>query len=70
VGGGTRQSIFTIRVQLQPLPLAVDSSDRARRLHDSLASMSDAVLAYKGLAPARERLLQWLAMHVAGMPSQ
>jgi hypothetical protein len=70
VGGGTCQSIFTIRVQLQPLPLAVDSSDRARRLHDSLASMSDAVLAYKGLAPARERLLQWLAMHVAGMPSQ
>ncbi len=70
VGGGTRQSIFTIRVQLQPLPLAVDSSDRARRLHDSLASMSEAVLAYKGLAPARERLLQWLAMRVAGMPSQ
>jgi hypothetical protein len=29
-------------------------------MHASLASMSDAVLAYKGLAPARERLLRWL----------
>ena len=70
VGGGTRQAVFTIRVQLQPLVQAVASAPQAQRLHDSLASMSEAVLAYKGLAPARERLLQWLAMQAVGMPSQ
>ncbi|MEJ5991864.1 heme-dependent oxidative N-demethylase subunit alpha family protein [Ramlibacter sp. PS3R-8] len=61
VPGVPGQAIFTIRVMLQPLPDAVRSADDARRLHDSLASMSDAVLEYKGLAPARERLLAWLA---------
>jgi hypothetical protein len=30
-------------------------------LHDSIASMTPAVLDYKGLAPAREPLLAWLA---------
>ncbi|MEY2618858.1 MAG: hypothetical protein RL522_1860 [Pseudomonadota bacterium] len=62
VGGGTRQAVFTIRVQLAPLVQAIDTPAKALRLHDSLASMSEAVLAYKGLAPARPRLLQWLAM--------
>lgn len=61
VGGGTRQAVFTIRVMLQPLDLAVDSPDKARRLHDALASMTPAVLAYKGLAAARAPLLRWLA---------
>lgn len=60
VGGGTRQVVFTIRVMLQPLPLAVAGSREAQRLHGALASMSDAVLAYKGLATAREPLLHWL----------
>ena len=46
---------------LQPLAGAVDSPAKARRLHDALASMSDAVLAYKGLAAAREPLLRWLS---------
>ncbi len=68
VGGGTRQAVFTIRVQLQPLAQAVDSPSGAQRLHDSLASMSEAVLAYKGLAPARGRLLQWLAQRAARLP--
>jgi len=61
VGQGTRQAVFTIRVMLQPLPEAVDCAEKAARLHDSLASMSEAVLDYKGLAGARDRLLQWLA---------
>jgi hypothetical protein len=60
VGGGTRQAVFTIRVMLQPLVEAVATAPQAQRMHASLASMSDAVLAYKGLAPARERLLRWL----------
>jgi len=61
VGAGTQQAVFTIRVMLQPLAEAVAGSGRAARLHDSLASMGPAVLAYKGLAPARDRLVQWLA---------
>jgi len=60
VGRGTRQAVFTIRVMLQPLAQAVDSQDKAQRLHASLASMSDAVLAYKNLAAARPLLLRWL----------
>ncbi len=70
VGEGTRQAVFTIRVQLQPLTLAADTPAKARRLHDSLASMSDAVLTYKGLAPARARLLHWLEGKFSGLPSQ
>jgi len=38
----------------------VRESGHAQRLHDSLASMSDAVLEYKDLAGAREPLLRWL----------
>lgn len=62
---GTRQSVFNIRVMLQPLPEAVAAAGSARKLHDALASMSDEVLAYKGLAPARDRLLSWLAERMA-----
>jgi hypothetical protein len=61
VGQGSRQAVFTIRVMLAPLVDAIDDRSKAARLHASLASMSDAVLAYKGLAPAREPLLRWLA---------
>ncbi|WP_152682677.1 heme-dependent oxidative N-demethylase subunit alpha family protein [Caenimonas sp. SL110] len=60
VGQGTRQSVFTIRVMLQPLVEAVASREDAGRLRDSLASMSDAVLDYKGLRGARAPLLRWL----------
>jgi hypothetical protein len=55
------QAVFTIRVMLQPLAQAVARPEDAQRLHAALASMSDAVLAYKNLAPARARLLAWLA---------
>jgi dimethylamine monooxygenase subunit A len=60
VGEGTRQAVFTIRVMLQPLADAVAGPWQARQLHDSLASMSQSVLAYKNLGGAREPLLQWL----------
>lgn len=59
------QAVFTIRVMLQPLPEAAALPASARRLHDALASMSEAVLAYKNLAPARARLLAWLAARAA-----
>jgi len=58
---GRSQAVFTIRVMLQPLAEAVATPDDARRLHDALASMSDAVLAYKNLVAARAPLLAWLA---------
>ena len=60
VGQGTQQAVFSIRVMLQPLAQAVPSPETAQRLHDSLASMSQAVLDYKNLAAAREPLLRWL----------
>lgn len=60
VGLGTRQAVFSIRVMLQPLADAVQAPGRAKRLHDSLASMSQAVLDYKNLTAAREPLLRWL----------
>ena len=56
-----QQAVFTIRVDSQPLAEAVDSADHARALHAALASMSDAVLAYRHLSAARDRLLEWLA---------
>jgi len=61
VGAGARQSVFTIRVMLQPLAQAIAAPGAARKLHDALSTMSDPVLAYKGLAPARDPLLGWLA---------
>ena len=62
---GMRQSVFTIRVMLQPLAEAVEAPGAARKLHEALSTMSDAVLAYKGLAPARDPLLAWLSERVA-----
>jgi hypothetical protein len=60
VGDGV-QAIFTIRVMVEPLAAIVDTPAKAARLHESLASMSDAVLRYKSLDGARDRLLAWLA---------
>jgi hypothetical protein len=65
VRGASAQAIFTIRVMLQPLHDAVGSADDAHRLHASLSSMTEPVLHYKSLAPARDRLLAWLALRSA-----
>lgn len=59
------QAVFTIRVDLQPLAAAIDTPRRAARLQAALASMSPAVLEYRGLADARHRLLDWLARRSA-----
>ena len=56
-----QQAIFTIAVQVQPLAQAVDTPARAALLHDAVASMSPAVLAYRNLAQVQPALLQWLA---------
>jgi hypothetical protein len=60
IPGRAGQAVFTIHVMLQPLAEVVATPAHAARLHEALATMSDAVLAYKGLTPARDRLLAWL----------
>lgn len=59
------QAVFTIHVGVQRLADIARDATRARRLHDAVASMSDAVLAYRGLAEARDALLRWLAARAA-----
>ena len=56
------QAIFTIHVEMQPLAQAIALPAHASQLHAALASMSPAVLAYRGLSDVRDRLLAWLAM--------
>ena len=58
---GTAQAVFTIRVQVTPLARALAQPGQAAQVHAALASMSDAVLAYRGLTLARAPLLRWLA---------
>ena len=62
---GRDQAVFTIRVGVEPLQDAVASRADAERLHAALTSMSPAVLAYRQLAPARDRLLAWLEQVIA-----
>src|SRR6185295_13234449 len=63
---GTRAAVFTIHVDSVPLADAVANADDARRLHDAIATMSPAVLAYRRLDRARDRLLGWLAPRAEG----
>ena len=65
---GRQQAVFTIQVQVRPLADAV-ADGQAAALHAALASMSPAVLSYRGLVPARERLLEWLAARAGGGPA-
>ena len=61
-----RQAVFTIHVDVQPLRhVLAGQPGRARALHDAVASMSDAVLAYRGLGAVREPLLRWLQAQAA-----
>jgi dimethylamine monooxygenase subunit A len=56
-----RLAVFTIHVQTQALAQVLHGqAHRAQVLHDALASMSPAVLAYRGLQAVRQPLLQWL----------
>jgi len=64
--GVPRQAVFTILVNVTPLAQAFGEPSQAGRVHDALASMTDAVLAYRGLAEARPALLRWLARRAAG----
>ena len=56
-----QQAVFTIGVDVVPLAQAIDAPERAVRLHDAVASMSEAVLAYRNLTAVRAPMLAWLA---------
>ena len=56
-----RQAIFTIAVDTRALDSAIADAERAAKLHDAIATMSPAVLAYRNLATVRQPLLDWLA---------
>jgi hypothetical protein len=58
--GESGQAVFTIQVAVQPLAAVLDTPERAARLHAAVATMSPAVLAYRGLVPVRDALLAWL----------
>jgi dimethylamine monooxygenase subunit A len=60
-----RLAMFTIHVDVQPLTRALANAAQAQQLHDAVASMSPAVLAYRGLTPVRDRLLAWLTTQAA-----
>jgi hypothetical protein len=55
------QAVFTIQVNTVPLAQALQTPAQAAQLHDALASMSEAVLAYRELDAVRAPLLAWLA---------
>ncbi|MDH4391935.1 MAG: DUF3445 domain-containing protein [Aquabacterium sp.] len=63
---GARQAVFTILVNVTPLASAFATPAQAARVHDALASMTDAVLDHRGLTRARPALLRWLARQAAG----
>ena len=66
---GRRQAVFTIHVESEPLASAFSHRSDALRVHASLASMSPAVLAYRGLDGVRDHLLDWLVQHATTLPA-
>jgi hypothetical protein len=65
---GEAQAVFTIGVEVRPLRGALGARPDTLRIRDALASMSAAVLAYRGLTPARERLVAGLTAHAQRLP--
>ncbi len=63
------QAVFTILVNVTPLARAFSHPAQAGRVHDALASMSDAVLDYRGLTAVRAPLLRWLARQAQALPT-
>jgi dimethylamine monooxygenase subunit A len=55
------QAVFTIHIEVQALAQLVDMPGRAAALHAAVSSMSEAVLAYRGLQRVRQPLLAFLA---------
>ena len=55
-----QQAVFTIRVMLGSLESLITDEAKAARLHAAISSMSDAVIAYRGLGLIRPLVLEWL----------
>lgn len=55
-----RRALFTIRVYMAPLPSVLTGAERRRTLAAAVASMDEALLAYKGIGQGRDELLAWL----------
>ena len=55
------RALFTIRIYTAPLAQVATTPERKRVLAEAIRSMDDELLAYKGLEPWRERLLDWLS---------
>lgn len=64
---GRAQAVFTIQVDVQPLAAVLTDADRTQALREAIATMSAAVLAYRGLTTAREPLLAWLDEHTTSL---
>lgn len=56
-----QQAVFTIRVMVQPLAMVLQPPQRRAKLQAAIASMSPAVLAYRGLTTVQPALLAWLS---------
>ena len=67
---GRDEAVFTIAVDVQPLARVICTAGRARALQAALASMSEAVLRYRGLTAVREPLLRWLETVAAEGPAR
>lgn len=59
------QAVFTIHVEVRPLAQAIADGLDPMALHAALGSMSEAVLRYRNLGDARDRLLAWLTARAA-----
>ena len=66
---GTGQAVFTIHVGSEPLAAALRRREDAQRLHDAIATMTPAVLAYRNLSGVRDRLLEALLRRIAALPA-
>lgn len=64
------QAVFTIAVDVQALARAITDPGRAHALHEAVETMSADVLAYRGLAPVRSVLLDWLKHQAKSGPHQ
>lgn len=63
------QAVFTIEVEVRPLTALAAEPGTCSLLADALSTMSEAVLAYRSLTPARDRLVDWLRRRAAAMPA-
>lgn len=55
-----QRALFTIRVYMAPLASVAVGAERRRTLASAVASMDEALLAYKGIGEGRDALLAWL----------